>query len=44
MLRSIPAEEIFDMNKALNSNDPLAYGLAQMRKADWQHLLKFVDV
>ncbi len=22
MLRSIPAEGIFDMNKALNSNDP----------------------
>ena len=44
MLRTIPVEDIFDMNKALNSNDPLAYWLAQMRKADWQHLLKFVNV
>jgi hypothetical protein len=44
MFRSIQSDEIFDLNKALNSNDPLAYWLAQMRKADWQHLLKFVDV
>jgi hypothetical protein len=32
------------MNKALNSNDPTAYWLAQLRKADWLHLLEFVDV
>ena len=44
MFLTIQADEIFDMNKALNSNDPTAYWLAQMRKADWQHLLKFVDV
>jgi hypothetical protein len=44
MFQSIQPDEIFDMNKALNSNDPLAYWLAQMRKADWLHLLKFVDV
>ena len=44
MLQTIQAEEIFDMNKALNSNDPTAYWLAQLRKADWLQLLSFVDV
>ena len=44
MLQTIPAEDIFDMNRALNSNDPTTYWLAQLRKADWLHLLTFVDV
>jgi len=44
MLQTIQAEEIFNMNKALNSNDSTAYWLAQMRKTDWQYLLNFVDV
>ncbi len=44
MFQTIQPEEIFDMNKALNSNDPATYWLAQLRKADWRHLLEFVDV
>jgi hypothetical protein len=44
MFRSIQADEIFDINKALNSNDQVAYWLAQLRKADWQYLLSFVEV
>jgi hypothetical protein len=44
MFRSIQADEIFDMNKALNSNDQVAYWLAQLRKADWHELLKFAEV
>jgi hypothetical protein len=44
MLQTIQADLIFDMNKALNANDPTAYWLAQLRKADWLHLLEFVDV
>lgn len=44
MFKIIQAEEIFDMNKALNSNEPTAYLLAQLRKADWLYLLKFVDM
>ena len=28
----------------MDSNDHPAYWLAQLRKADWQYLLKFVDV
>ena len=44
MFQTIQSDEIFDMNKALNSNDPTTYWLAQLRKADWQYLLKFVDV
>jgi len=44
MFLTIQAEEIFDMNRALNSNDPTAYWLAQLRKADWLYLLNFVDV
>jgi hypothetical protein len=32
------------MNKVMNSNDEVAYWLAQLRKADWMHLLKFVNV
>lgn len=42
MFQTIQADLIFDMNKALNSNDPIAYWLAQLRKADWLYLLKFV--
>ncbi len=52
MLQTIQAEEIFDIpkehrddvNRALNSNDPTAYWLAQLRKADWLHLLDFMGV
>ena len=41
MFQSIQVDEIFDLN---TDQDHAAYWLAQLRKADWQHLLKFVDV
>ena len=52
MFQTIPAQEIFDIpkehrddvNKAASSESPVAYWLAQLRKADWQYLLQFVDV
>ena len=44
MFQSVQVNDIFDMNKALNSNDQIAYWLAQLRKTDWQYLLKFVNV
>jgi len=43
MFQSIQADEIFDLRKAQASEDQPSYWLAQLRKADWQHLLKFVD-
>lgn len=44
MFQSIQADEIFDPGKAQTSEDHPSYWLAQLCKADWQHLLKFVDV
>lgn len=44
MFQSVQVDEIFDMNKAMASESRPAYWLAQLRKADWQHLLKFVDM
>ena len=41
MFQSIQVDEIFDLN--IDQDHP-AYWLAHLRKADWQHLLKFVDV
>ena len=44
MFRSIQVEEIFDPRRAPASEAHPAYWLAQLRKADWQYMLKFVDV
>jgi hypothetical protein len=44
MFQFIQPDEIFDLRKAQASEDHPSYWLAQMRKADWQHLLKFVDM
>jgi len=41
MFQSIQVDEIFDPN--IPADHP-SYWLAQLRKADWQYLLKFVDV
>ena len=41
MFQSIQVDEIFDFN---TDQDHSAYWLAQLRKADWQYLLKFVNV
>lgn len=44
MFQSIQVDEIFDLRKAQASEEHPSYWLAQLRKADWQHLLRFVDV
>jgi hypothetical protein len=44
MFHSIQSEEIFDLRKAQASESHPSYWLAQLRKADWQYLLQFVDV
>ena len=44
MFQSIQPDEIFDLRKAQASEEHPSYWLAQLRKADWQYLLKFVDV
>ena len=44
MFQSIQVDEIFDLSKAQASEVHPAYWLAQLRKADWHELLKFVDV
>ena len=44
MFISVQVDEIFDLTKALTSEVYPAYWLAQLRKADWQYLLNFVDV
>ena len=44
MFQSIQPDEIFDLHKAQASEAHPSYWLAQLRKADWQYLLKFVDV
>ena len=41
MFQSIQVDEVFDLN---TDQDHPAYWLAQLRKADWQYLSKFVDV
>jgi hypothetical protein len=42
MFQSIQVDEIFDLARAQTSEDHPSYWLAQLRKADWRHLLKFV--
>jgi hypothetical protein len=44
MFITIQPNDIFDPGKALVSEDHPCYWLAQLRKADWQYLLKLVDV
>ena len=44
MFISIQADEIFDLSKAQSSETHPSFWLAQLRKTDWQHLLKFVNV
>ena len=44
MFQSIRPDEIFDLHGAHASERHPAYWLAQLRKADWLYLLKFVDV
>jgi len=44
MFQSIQVDEIFEPGKAQASENHPSYWLAQLRKADWQYLLKFVDV
>jgi hypothetical protein len=44
MFHIIQPDEIFEPSKAQASESHPAYWLAQLRKADWIHLLKFVDV
>ncbi len=44
MFQSIQPDEIFDLRKAQASEDHPSYWLAQLRKADWQYLLRFVDM
>ena len=41
MFQSVQVDEIFDLT---TGQDHPSYWLAQLRKADWQYLLKFVDV
>jgi len=44
MFQSIQPDEIFDLHKAQASEAHPSYWLAQLRKADWLYLLKFVDM
>lgn len=44
MFQTIQVDEVFDLSKAMASESHPSYWLAQLRKADWQYLLKFVDV
>ncbi len=44
MFQSIQPDEIFDLSKAQASEAHPSYWLAQLRKADWLYLLKFVDM
>ena len=44
MFQSIQPDEIFDLSKAQASEEHPSYWLAQLRKADWLYLLKFVDM
>ncbi|MBK7454309.1 MAG: hypothetical protein IPJ46_11515 [Anaerolineales bacterium] len=44
MFQSIQVDQVFDATRAMSSESDPAYWLAQLRKADWRYLLKFVDV
>lgn len=44
MFQSIQPDEIFDLRKAQASEEYPSYWLAQLRKADWEYLLQFVDM
>ena len=44
MFRSILVHEIFDLNKAQDSEAHPSFWLAQLRKAEWLELSKFVNV
>jgi hypothetical protein len=44
MFQTIEPQQIFDPRYWQVSEDEPAYWLAQLRKADWQTLLKFVEV
>ena len=44
MFQTIQVDEIFDLRKAQASEAHPSYWLAQLRKADWQYLLQFVDM
>ena len=44
MFQSIQPDEIFDLRMAQASEEHPSYWLAQLRKADWLYLLKFIDM
>ena len=44
MFLSIQAEDVFDLRKAQASEEHPSYWLAQLRKAEWHELLRFVEV
>ena len=44
MFLTIQANQIFDLRMAQAPESHPSYWLAQLRKADWLHLLNFVDV
>ena len=44
MFQSIQPDEVFDLRQAQASEKHPSYWLAQLRKADWQELLKIVGV
>ena len=44
MFLTIQANQIFDLHMAQAPESHPSYWLAQLRKADWLHLLEFVDV
>ena len=44
MFLTIQANQIFDLRMAQAPESHPSYWLAQLRKADWLHLLEFVDV
>jgi len=44
MFQTVQLDEIFDLSKAQASEEHPSYWLAQLRKADWLYLLKFVDM
>ena len=44
MFQTIRVDEVFDMSKAMASDDHPSYWLAQLRKADWLYLLQSVDL
>ena len=44
MFQSIQPNEIFDLRKAQASEQHPSYWLAQLRKADWLYLLKFMEM